>query len=92
MDKETLGLLRLLLARIERLSADSFLAHRASGVRGSLLRVMEAIEQGRQPDELAVKNLLDIGFEILEKAGREISGIPQPKYASKIKTHSREKK
>src|SRR5687768_5616984 len=34
----------LLLARLERISADSYWAHRASGVRGALIRIMEESE------------------------------------------------
>ncbi len=34
----------MLIARLERLSADSYWAHQASGVRGSLLRLLEAGE------------------------------------------------
>ena len=41
MDEETLGPVRLLPTRLERISADSYWAHRVSGVRGSLLRITE---------------------------------------------------
>lgn len=69
---------RLLLARLERLSADSHYAHRASGLRGSLMRYLDQMETPNQsgasssPSELIVEDLLAKGFEILEKAAREI--------------------
>lgn len=69
---------RLLLSRLERLSADSHYAHRASGLRGSLLRYLEQVEvDGRTgtPTSLPpfeVDNLLTLGFDILEKAAKEI--------------------
>ncbi len=39
-------LARLLVARLERLSADSIWAHRASGARGELLRWLEYCDAG----------------------------------------------
>jgi hypothetical protein len=64
-------LLRLLLARLERVSVDSYWAHRASGVRGGLLRALEKIEAGQTVDESALKRLMDKGFQILERAAQE---------------------
>jgi hypothetical protein len=68
----------LLISRLERLSADSHYAHRASGLRGSLLRFLEHMEFSNQaggplliPDQ-RVEEMLALGFEILEKAAREI--------------------
>ena len=60
-------LARVLIARLERLSADSYWAHRASGVRGSLLRWVED-DQG---DAGQGRDLINYGFEVLEKAARE---------------------
>lgn len=68
MDAEPLALLRLLLARLERISADSYWAHRASGVRGALLKVLEEIENGRPISKSRIKRLVDMGFSILESA------------------------
>jgi hypothetical protein len=47
MDKfETDGkLIQMLLARLERISVDSYWAHRASGVRGSLIKVVEQMDE-----------------------------------------------
>ncbi|MES0360401.1 MAG: hypothetical protein ABUK20_05750 [Anaerolineales bacterium] len=61
-------LARVLIARLERLSADSYWAHRASGVRGSLLRW---VEDDRR-DVKRGKDLIKYGFDVLEKAAREI--------------------
>jgi len=62
-------MIRLLLTRLERIYVDSYWAHRASGVRGALLRALELRENGSQdskPDLLIAK-----GFEILKEAARE---------------------
>jgi len=62
-------LIILLLTRLERISVDSYWAHRASGVRGALLRVLELMENGSQdcnPD-----TLIAMGFEILREAALE---------------------
>jgi hypothetical protein len=66
MDEQR-DLIKMLVTRLERLSADSYWAHQASGVRGSLLRV---IESGKgEPSK--VNLLVEKGFEFLEKAARE---------------------
>jgi hypothetical protein len=69
-----LDLLKRLIDRLERLSVDSTYAHRASGLRGSLLKALENIETGSQPDDAELMQLLDNGFEILQGAAREIGG------------------
>jgi hypothetical protein len=68
----------LLISRLERLSADSHYAHRASGLRGSLLRFLEQVELSNQagvplpiPTQ-QVEETLALGFDILEKAAREV--------------------
>ena len=54
--------------RLERISADSPWAHQASGVRASLARCLE-----KESHSLAeIEDLLDLGYQILEKAAREI--------------------
>jgi hypothetical protein len=60
-------LIRMLIARLERLSADSYWAHQASGVRGSLLRLLEAEKFDSDQGVL----LVDMGFDFLEKAAKE---------------------
>jgi hypothetical protein len=71
MDKKTLLLIRLLIARLERISADSFWAHRASGVKGSLLRMLEKSENGQLIHKSELKRMMDLGFFILGKAAKE---------------------
>ena len=74
-DAQQLELAHRLAARLERLSADSIWAHRASGVRGSLLRWLDTYESRpdlpagelRQLDQLVAR-----AFEILTLAAREI--------------------
>jgi len=68
-----------LLVRLERLSADSYWAYRASGLRGSLLKCVEQIETAREKNQVVdgetwkkVDNLILRGFWILENAAREI--------------------
>jgi len=73
MDEETFRLLRLLLARLERISADSYWAHQAGGVRGSLLRIMEKIEQGLPVPESVFEKAVENGFFVLQMAVREKS-------------------
>jgi hypothetical protein len=43
---EETKIIQFLLARLERVSVDSYWAHRASGIRGALLRTLEEIEKG----------------------------------------------
>ncbi|HMS00013.1 MAG TPA: hypothetical protein PKK96_15790 [Anaerolineales bacterium] len=62
----------MLLNRLERISADSVWAHRASGLRGSLLRLLEQIEAGTSPESGEVKIILRSGFSILREAAREM--------------------
>jgi hypothetical protein len=64
-------LIRLLLPRLERISVDSCWAHRASGVRGALTRLLDEIERGIPADPHAVRHNLEVGFEILEEAAQE---------------------
>ena len=71
ISSKQIQLLRLLLARLERVSADSYWAHRASGVRGGLLRMLEKLEAEQTVDESALKRLMDKGFQILEQAAYE---------------------
>ena len=73
MDEDPLKLIRLLLARLERISVDSYWAHRASGVRGSLLKAMEKMEKGLPFQKSKLDALIAKGFDILEKAAIERS-------------------
>ena len=71
MDEETIGLTRLLLARLERISADSVWAHRASGIRGSLLKRLDKVENQQPVSDIEMKRLIQWGFEILNRAVRK---------------------
>ena len=64
-------LIHLLLARLERISVDSYWAHRASGVRGALVRLLAQMEVGETIDPVSLQANLVIGFEILKRAAEE---------------------
>ncbi len=59
---------RLLLDRLERISADSPWAHQASGVRASLAKYLNE----ENPPRGEIEKLLVLGYQILEKAASEI--------------------
>ena len=63
--------IRLLLARLERISVDSYWAHRASGVRGALVRLLSQMERGETVDSDSLHVNLSVGFEILKRAAEE---------------------
>ena len=69
---------QLVTSRLERLSVDSYWAHRASGLRGSLLRCLERLETAppdspTQAGELArLEQLTRLGYQILDHAAGEI--------------------
>ena len=65
-----LNLIRILAERLERISVDSVWAHRASGLRGSLIRVMEQLESGENVNKQTLVLLYERGFYILEQAAR----------------------
>lgn len=65
-----LDLIRLLLARLERISVDSYWAHRASGVRGALLRVLDQIENGLSVAEYPLQELMEQAFLILSRSAQ----------------------
>jgi hypothetical protein len=63
--------IQLLLARLERVSVDSYWAHRASGIRGALLKTLEELEQGRPPRRGTINELISSALKILTGAARE---------------------
>ncbi|HTP01082.1 MAG TPA: hypothetical protein VMJ64_06875 [Anaerolineales bacterium] len=69
--RQDVQLVQLVLARLERVSVDSYWAHRASGVRGSLLRALELLEGGETVGEAQLQSVLKQGFAILERAAQE---------------------
>lgn len=72
----TLVTARLLAVRMERLSADSHWARRASGLRGSLLRSIEEFDLTAPEKQGALLPALEKlnwrSFEILTRAAQEI--------------------
>jgi hypothetical protein len=71
---------RLLVSRLERLSADSYWAHQASGLRGSLLRCLQQFDLPAETKEFDyeapvrdrqhLEELVKRGFEILGRAAQ----------------------
>jgi len=70
-------LLRLLAERLERLSADSLWARRASGLRGNIVKVLEEIDAGRDVPPERLSPLIQRAFEILKHAAQEIPDIDE---------------
>ena len=68
---EETKLIRMLLARLERVSVDSYWAHRASGIRGGLLKTLEEIEKGTFAGQANTDELISSAFKILTRAARE---------------------
>ncbi|HEX7975251.1 MAG TPA: hypothetical protein VF498_12645 [Anaerolineales bacterium] len=72
----------LLISRLERLSADSVWAHRASGLRGALIRTLEQVESTSGPNQALtapppvvierLRSQIDMGFEMLNNAAKEL--------------------
>ena len=69
--QENEKIIRLLLPRLERISVDSYWAHRASGVRGALTKILERMETGESVNSESMKSNILIGFEILKEAAEE---------------------
>ena len=73
--------MKLLTERLEKLSPDSIWARRASGVRGTLLKLLPELEAALiLDDRQTISNaanldyihfLLDRGYEFLERAAQE---------------------
>jgi hypothetical protein len=75
MDREQIALLRLLAARLERLSVDSIWARRASGTRGSVLKALERIDAGETLASDQINLLIDKSFDLLRRAAQEIPDL-----------------
>jgi hypothetical protein len=65
-----LQLIRMLSDRLERISADSVWAHRASGVRGALLRTIDQLQDGNVPDSKSFSHLVAIALNVLTHAAK----------------------
>lgn len=67
-----------LASRLERISVDSYWAHRASGLRVALLRLIERLDvssmQLNQEDFDYMDSLIEQGYVILENAAKELRG------------------
>jgi hypothetical protein len=63
---------QILVRRLERLSADSTWAHRASGIRASLDKFLAEMNPTGKYDAHKLSQLVALGFEIIEKAAQEI--------------------
>ena len=72
-DNTIIASVKLLISRLEHLSADSRYAHRASGLRGSLWRCVEKLEAGQAIGLPQLERLMAQGYEILVAAAREIN-------------------
>jgi hypothetical protein len=68
---EETRLIKLLLERLERVSVDSYWAHRASGIRGGLLKLLEELEKGTPAGQANPSELISSAFDILTRAARE---------------------
>ncbi len=77
MEERSIELVQRLVDRLERLSADSAYAHRASGLRGSLLGVLEQLQAGKQLEGSSLEQLLEQGYAILARAAEEIGGTDE---------------
>ncbi|MCU0489433.1 MAG: hypothetical protein MUE67_10830 [Anaerolineales bacterium] len=66
----------LLISRLERLSADSVWAHRASGLRGALLKAIEQVEQASSQEQSQaldrLSGVMGFGYRVLEHAAKEL--------------------
>lgn len=80
MDPSSIATANRLIYLLERLSADSHWAHRASGLRGALLRAVSVYESTmleHNPASIQQLNshldsLIQAGYEILTIAARDI--------------------
>jgi hypothetical protein len=75
MTVSRIELIKMLTPRLERLSVDSIWARRASGLRRSLVKVLEADENQHPLDPAHLDALIERTFDILAKSARE---IPDP--------------
>lgn len=72
---------RLLVSRLERISADSVWARRASGIRGALLKWLEEVDLCTAANDEGIAKIhknnpnlqltINLGYQILEKAAKE---------------------
>jgi len=65
-----LKLISMLADRLERISVDSIWAHRASGVRGALLRALDQLQNGDKPDANVFSQTISVALNILAHAAK----------------------
>lgn len=75
LDPKQIELIRMLTSRMERLSVDSIWARRASGLRRSLVKTLERIDNNEPETTAHLHELIIQSFEMLKNAARE---IPDP--------------
>lgn len=77
-----LGFARMVVQRLERLSADSAWAHISSGYRGALIKSLDMLEHLPDPETAGAEEvarldfLIGKGLELLAHAAREL-GDPE---------------
>ena len=72
-----IDLLRLLVARLERLSVDSHWARRASGLRGNIIKLLEEAEAGQNVPVGRINLLTEAAFDILRRAAQDIPDLEE---------------
>jgi hypothetical protein len=72
---DQIQLLRLLVYRLERLSADSHWARRASGLRGNIVKVLEEANSGQEVSTTRLELLTESAFDILRRAAQDIPDL-----------------
>jgi hypothetical protein len=75
VESRQVELLRLLAARLERLSVDSRWARRASGVRGNIIKVLDEADSGTPVAAPRLDLLVNTAFDILRQAAHDIPDI-----------------
>lgn len=71
------ALLRLLISRLERLSADSHWARRANGLRGNIVKMLEEADSGQEVAAARLDLLTEAAFDILRRAAQEIPDLEE---------------
>jgi hypothetical protein len=74
-ETSNIQLLLLLVARLERLSADSHWARRASGLRGNIVKVLEESDSGMEISGTRANGLINAAFDILRRAAQDIPDL-----------------
>jgi len=69
---QSIDILRLLAARLERLSVDSRWSRRAAGLRGNILKILGEAEEGNPTPVRQVDLLTGKAFEILNQAAHDL--------------------